>query len=51
MTNVCMIRVGRERCRIAWGAITLITTLEGERFIPHVIHGDQILNERGRSSG
>jgi len=38
VTNLCIIRVGRDQHQIAWGAITLLTTLEGERFIPHVIH-------------
>ncbi|KDQ15839.1 hypothetical protein BOTBODRAFT_173512 [Botryobasidium botryosum FD-172 SS1] len=38
VTNLCIIRVGRDNHQIAWGAITLLTTLENERFIPHVVH-------------
>ncbi|KAJ7069709.1 hypothetical protein C8F01DRAFT_1113671 [Mycena amicta] len=38
MTNVCIIRVGREHHKTAWAAVTLLTTIEGRRYIPNVIH-------------
>ncbi|KAF7299542.1 Ribonuclease P/MRP protein subunit POP5 [Mycena chlorophos] len=38
MTHVCIIRVGREHHKIAWGAVTLLTTIEGRRYIPNVVH-------------
>ncbi|KAJ7907291.1 hypothetical protein B0H13DRAFT_2233450 [Mycena leptocephala] len=37
-TNICIIRVGRDHHKIAWGALTLITAIEGTRYIPNVIH-------------
>ncbi|KAF8813543.1 hypothetical protein BYT27DRAFT_7251069 [Phlegmacium glaucopus] len=37
-TNVCIIRVARDHHNIAWGALTLLTSIEGLRFIPNVVH-------------
>ncbi|KAJ7264863.1 hypothetical protein B0H12DRAFT_1101164 [Mycena haematopus] len=37
-TNICIIRVARDHHKIAWGALTLMTTIEGARYIPNVIH-------------
>lgn len=37
-TNICIIRVARDQHKLAWGAITLLTTVNGIRIIPHVVH-------------
>ncbi|KAH0585652.1 hypothetical protein H2248_008873 [Termitomyces sp. 'cryptogamus'] len=37
-TNICIIRVARDHHKIAWGSITLLSSIEGTRYIPHVIH-------------
>ncbi|KAJ6531072.1 hypothetical protein B0H19DRAFT_1214312 [Mycena capillaripes] len=37
-TNICIIRVARDHHKIAWGALTLMTAIEGSRYIPNVIH-------------
>ncbi|KAF9525787.1 hypothetical protein CPB83DRAFT_870696 [Crepidotus variabilis] len=37
-TNLCIIRVARDQHKIAWGALTLLTSVEGEKCIPNVIH-------------
>jgi len=37
-TNICIIRVARDHHRIAWGAVTLVTAIEGVRCIPNVVH-------------
>jgi len=37
-THVCIIRVARDHHRIAWGALTLLTSIEGMKYIPNVIH-------------
>ncbi|KAH8118195.1 hypothetical protein DFH11DRAFT_1687191 [Phellopilus nigrolimitatus] len=37
-TNLCIIRVGRDHHRIAWGAVTLLKKLQGKVYIPNVIH-------------
>lgn len=37
-TNVCIIRVGRDQHRIAWAGVTLLTTVDGRRYVPNVIH-------------
>ncbi|KAJ7143202.1 hypothetical protein C8R43DRAFT_1089063 [Mycena crocata] len=37
-TNICIIRVARDHHRIAWGALTLLTAIDGGRYIPNVIH-------------
>ena|ERR1700722_16748891 len=38
VTNICIIRVARDHYRIAWGAITMLSSIEGQKYIPHVIH-------------
>lgn len=37
-TNVCIIRVARDQHRIAWGAVTLLSSIEGQKYIPNVVH-------------
>ncbi|GLB44779.1 putative component of ribonuclease P, a protein complex that generates mature tRNA molecules by cleaving their 5'-ends [Lyophyllum shimeji] len=37
-TNICIIRVARDHHRIAWGAVTLLSAIEGVRYIPNVVH-------------
>ncbi|KDR78607.1 hypothetical protein GALMADRAFT_63809, partial [Galerina marginata CBS 339.88] len=37
-TNICIIRVGRDQHNIAWGALTLLTSIDGVRYIPNVVH-------------
>jgi hypothetical protein len=37
-TNVCIIRVARDQHNLAWGALTLLTSIEGMRYIPNVVH-------------
>lgn len=37
-TNVCIIRVGRDQHNIAWGALTMLTSIEGVRYIPNAVH-------------
>lgn len=37
-TNVCIIRVARDQHRIAWGAVTLLSSIEGQKYIPYVVH-------------
>ncbi|KAJ8588140.1 hypothetical protein M405DRAFT_820214 [Rhizopogon salebrosus TDB-379] len=37
-TNLCIIRVARDHHRIAWGAVTLLTSIDDVRVIPHVVH-------------
>lgn len=37
-TNICIIRVARDHHKIAWGSITLLSSIEGTRYIPHVVH-------------
>ncbi|KAF8071518.1 hypothetical protein FPV67DRAFT_1481520 [Lyophyllum atratum] len=37
-TNICIIRVARDHHRIAWGAVTLLSSIEGVRYIPNVVH-------------
>ncbi|KAL4066710.1 Rpp14/Pop5 family-domain-containing protein, partial [Scleroderma citrinum] len=37
-TNICIVRVARDHHNLAWGAITLMTSINGIRVIPHVIH-------------
>jgi ribonuclease P/MRP protein subunit POP5 len=37
-TNLCIIRIGREHVRTAWGAVTLLSSIEGRHVIPNVIH-------------
>jgi ribonuclease P/MRP protein subunit POP5 len=42
-TNICIIRVGRDQHNIAWGAVTLLTAIDGTRYIPNVVHISGIL--------
>ncbi|KAG6906968.1 hypothetical protein DXG01_011165 [Tephrocybe rancida] len=37
-TNICIIRVARDHHKIAWGSVTLLTSIEGTRYIPNVLH-------------
>ena len=37
-TNICMIRVARDPYRIVWGAITYLSSIDGQRYIPNVVH-------------
>jgi len=37
-TNVCIIRVARDPCRIAWAGVTMLTAIDGRRYIPNVVH-------------
>ncbi|KAH7928308.1 hypothetical protein BV22DRAFT_1103075 [Leucogyrophana mollusca] len=37
-TNVAIIRVARDHHSIAWGAVTLLTSIAGQRLIPNVVH-------------
>ncbi|KAF8994060.1 hypothetical protein BDQ17DRAFT_1431321 [Cyathus striatus] len=38
MTNVCIIRVARDPHKVAWAAVTLLTSIEGIKYIPNVVH-------------
>lgn len=38
MTHLCIIRVARDQHTLAWGAVTLLTSINGARIIPHVVH-------------
>lgn len=38
MTNSCIIRVARDQHNVVWGALTLLTSIEGGKYIPNVIH-------------
>ena len=37
-TNICIIRVARDQHRIAWGAVTLLSSVEDQKYIPNVVH-------------
>ncbi|KAL0948650.1 hypothetical protein HGRIS_010454 [Hohenbuehelia grisea] len=37
-TYICIIRVARDHHKIAWGGLSLLTTIQGVRYIPNVIH-------------
>jgi len=37
-TNICIIRVARDPYRIAWGAVTYLSSIDGQKYIPNVIH-------------
>ncbi|KIJ62944.1 hypothetical protein HYDPIDRAFT_114072 [Hydnomerulius pinastri MD-312] len=37
-TNLCIIRVARDQHTLAWGAVTLMSSINGSRIIPHVVH-------------
>ncbi|KAI0046982.1 hypothetical protein FA95DRAFT_1519536, partial [Auriscalpium vulgare] len=38
VTKLCIIRVARDPYRVAWGALTLLSSVEGHRIIPNVLH-------------
>lgn len=38
MTNLSIIRVARDHHRIAWGAVTLLRSIQGKPYLPNVIH-------------
>ena len=35
---MCIIRVARDQHRIAWAALTLLSAIDGQRYLPHVVH-------------
>ncbi|KAI0027288.1 hypothetical protein K488DRAFT_81181 [Vararia minispora EC-137] len=37
-TNLCIIRVGRDPHKIAWGAVCLLADVDGRVVIPNVVH-------------
>ncbi|KAF9650246.1 hypothetical protein BDM02DRAFT_1499067 [Thelephora ganbajun] len=37
-TNICIIRVARDPYRIAWGAVTCLSSMDGQKYIPNVVH-------------
>lgn len=37
-TNICIIRVARDPYRIAWGAVTYLSLIDGWKYIPNVVH-------------
>ncbi|TBU27785.1 hypothetical protein BD309DRAFT_953056 [Dichomitus squalens] len=37
-THLCIIRVARDPHKIAWASVTLMTTIDGRKYIPHVVH-------------
>ncbi|KAH0833417.1 Rpp14/Pop5 family-domain-containing protein, partial [Lanmaoa asiatica] len=37
-THLCIVRVARDQHTLAWGAVTLLTQINGARIIPHVVH-------------
>ncbi|KAH8826922.1 hypothetical protein DL96DRAFT_1669677 [Flagelloscypha sp. PMI_526] len=37
-THTCILRVGRDHHKIAWGAVTLLTSVEGVKVLPNVVH-------------
>ncbi|KAK7461800.1 RNA-binding protein pop5 [Stygiomarasmius scandens] len=37
-THICIIRVAREHHKIAWGAATMLRSIEGIGCLPHVVH-------------
>ena len=37
-TNLCIIRVARDPHKLAWASVTLITAVDGRRYVPHVVH-------------
>jgi len=38
VTGMAIIRVARDHFRLAWGAVTLLTILDGQRVLPFVVH-------------
>ncbi|KAG7092913.1 hypothetical protein E1B28_009218 [Marasmius oreades] len=37
-THICIVRVARDHHKIAWGAVTLLKSIEGVKVLPNVIH-------------
>ncbi|PIL32395.1 hypothetical protein GSI_05641 [Ganoderma sinense ZZ0214-1] len=37
-TNLCIIRVARDPHKIAWASVTLMTTVDSRKYVPHVVH-------------
>ncbi|KIP11014.1 hypothetical protein PHLGIDRAFT_21911 [Phlebiopsis gigantea 11061_1 CR5-6] len=37
-TNVCIIRVARDHHQTAWAGVTLLTSIEGRKYVPNVVH-------------
>ncbi|KAJ7159930.1 hypothetical protein C8R43DRAFT_993923 [Mycena crocata] len=37
-TNHCIIRVARDHHRMVWGAVSLLTAIDGTRYIPNVVN-------------
>ena len=37
-TNICIIRVARDPHRIAWGAVTYLSSIDGQKYVPNVVH-------------
>ncbi|OSC96971.1 hypothetical protein PYCCODRAFT_1472225 [Trametes coccinea BRFM310] len=37
-TNLCIIRVARDPHKIAWASVTLMTAIDGRKYIPNVVH-------------
>ncbi|KAI1792147.1 hypothetical protein LXA43DRAFT_1008201 [Ganoderma leucocontextum] len=37
-TNLCIIRVARDPHKIAWASVTLMTMIDGRKYVPHVVH-------------
>lgn len=37
-THMCIVKVGREYHNTAWGAVTLLNSIDGRRVVPHVVH-------------
>ncbi|KAF9261405.1 hypothetical protein L218DRAFT_961414 [Marasmius fiardii PR-910] len=38
ITRICIVRVARDHHKIAWGAVTLLKSIEGVGVLPNVIH-------------
>ncbi|KAI0075996.1 hypothetical protein K474DRAFT_1310219 [Panus rudis PR-1116 ss-1] len=37
-TNICIIRVARDQHQIAWAGVTLLTNIEGKKYVPNIVH-------------
>jgi ribonuclease P/MRP protein subunit POP5 len=37
-TNICIIRVARDHHKTAWAGVTLLSVIEGVKYIPNVLH-------------
>ncbi len=35
---MCIIRVARDPHKIAWASVPLMTTIDGRKYVPHVVH-------------